>query len=112
MKGRVVFLLRLKPGTQEEFLRAYEDIRHVVAEGVEGHLLDQVCRLAGDAEGWCITSEWESLDHFRDWERTDEHRQLVKPMRACFAEASSLKYEIVAETGQAVVASREKEATW
>lgn len=97
-KGRVVFVLELKPGTSEQFLQAYEAIRYEVARGVEGHILDQVCRAPDDPDRWLITSEWESLDHFLAWEATEEHRDLVKPMRDCFAEATSLKYVVVAET--------------
>ena len=99
MKGRVVFLLRLKPGTADQFLQAYEGIRRLVADGVEGHILDQVCADPVDPDHWLITSEWESLDHFLEWEKTQEHRDLVKPMRDCFAEARSLKFEVREETG-------------
>jgi heme oxygenase (mycobilin-producing) len=98
-KGRVVFLIQLKPGTQEQFLLAYEGIRHLVARGVDGHLVDQVCQSCEDPDSWLITSEWETLDHFLAWERTEEHRDLVKPMRECFAEARSLKFEVRQETG-------------
>jgi heme-degrading monooxygenase HmoA len=98
-KGRVVFLIRLKPGTQEDFLEAYEQIRYVVAQGVQGHLVDQVCQARDDPESWLITSEWESLDDFLAWERTDGHRELVKPMRECFAEAQSFKFVVLEETG-------------
>lgn len=98
MKGRVVFLIRIKPGTQEQFLNAYASIRHLVAEGVDGHLVDQVCQAPDDPDSWLITSEWESLEHFLAWERTEEHRDLVKPMRDCFAEARSLKFEVKEET--------------
>lgn len=98
MKGRVVFLLKLKPGSQQQFLEAYEGIRHLVAEGVPGHIMDQVCKDPNDDESWLITSEWESLEQFLDWEKTQEHRDLVKPMRDTFAEARSLKYEVQAET--------------
>jgi heme oxygenase (mycobilin-producing) len=97
-KGRVVFLLKIKPGMNEQFLEAYEGIRHVVAEGVDGHLVDQVCQARDDPESWLITSEWESLDHFLAWEATQEHRDLVKPMRDTFAEARSLKFEVREET--------------
>ena len=99
MKGRVVFLLRLTPGSQDRFLEAYQGIRHVVAGGVKGHLVDQVCQSPDDPDSWVITSEWESLEDFLEWERTEEHRDLVKPMRDCFAEARSLKFEVVEETG-------------
>lgn len=99
MKGRVVFLLKLKPGTQDAFLEAYEQIRLDVAQGVKGHIVDQVCKVPDDDESWLITSEWENLDAFLEWEATEEHRDLVKPMRECFAEARSLKFEVVKETG-------------
>jgi heme-degrading monooxygenase HmoA len=98
-KGRVVFLLKLKPGTSQQFLDAYEAIRLLVAEGVPGHLVDQVCQDPNDEDSWVITSEWTSLEPFLEWEKTQEHRDLVKPMRDCFAEARSLKYEVVKETG-------------
>ena len=35
-KGRVVFLIKLKPGMSEQFLEAYEAISHEVAAGVPG----------------------------------------------------------------------------
>ena len=98
-KGRVVFLIRIKPGTQEAFLDAYEQIRHLVAGGVPGHLVDQVCQSPDDPDSWLITSEWERLEDFMEWEATQEHRDLVKPMRDCFAEARSLKFVVRQETG-------------
>lgn len=101
MKGRVVFLIRIKPGMQEAFLEGYDLIRHEVAQGVKGHLVDQVCQSPTDPDSWVITSEWETLEDFLAWERTEEHRDLVKPMRECMAEARSLKFEVRAETGRA-----------
>lgn len=99
MKGRVVFLIRLKPGAQDEFLAAYNAIRKMVSEGVKGHLVDQVCQSLDDPENWCITSEWERIEDFLAWERTEAHRELVKPMRSCIAEAQSLKFHVREETG-------------
>lgn len=97
-KGRVVFLIELKSGAQEAFLAAYEQIRHEVAHGVTGHLVDQVCRLRDDADTWMITSEWEQLERFLEWERSDGHRELARPLRECIASARSLKFDVVAET--------------
>ncbi len=47
-RGRVVFLLKLKPGMSDEFLKAYEGVRHEIAGGVKGHIVDQVCQSAED----------------------------------------------------------------
>jgi heme oxygenase (mycobilin-producing) len=101
-KGRVVFTIRLKPGMQQQFLEAYESIRYEVAQGVPGHLVDQVCQAPDDPDLWLITSEWESLDDFLAWEATQEHRDLAKPMRDCIAEARSLKYVVREETSAAL----------
>jgi heme oxygenase (mycobilin-producing) len=101
-KGRVVFMIRLKPGTQDRFLEAYDSIRYEVALGVKGHIVDQVCQSPEDEDAWLITSEWESLDDFVEWERTEGHRELAKPLRQCFDEARSVKYVVRAETAAAV----------
>jgi heme oxygenase (mycobilin-producing) len=97
-KGRVVFAIQLKPGLKDQFLEAYESIRYEVAQGVKGHIADQVCQAPDDPEAWLITSEWESLDDFLTWESTEEHRELAKPLRECMAEARSFKYVVREET--------------
>ena len=100
MKGRVVFVIRLKPDvTEEQFLEAYEGVRYEVAQGVKGHILDQVCQSPEDPRNWCITSEWERIEDFYEWEATPEHREQAKPMRDCMEEATSYKYVVRAETG-------------
>ena len=99
MKGRVVFQIHLKPGRQDDFLTAYGAIRGLVAQGVKGHILDQVCQSADDPQSWLITSEWETIDDFLAWEREESHRQLVAPMRECWDEAKSTKYVVREETG-------------
>lgn len=100
-RARVLFLITVRDERREDFLRAYEQIRHLVADGVKGHLRDQVCQSSTDSEQWLITSEWESLADFEAWERTEDHRTLVRPMRECFTEARSIRFRIKAETARA-----------
>jgi heme-degrading monooxygenase HmoA len=97
-KARVVFLIRVPSDRAEEFLQAYERIRYQVAEGVDGHLVDQVCASPTDPEQWLITSEWESLAHFEAWERSPGHRALVGPLRACMTEAKSIRFVVREQT--------------
>jgi heme-degrading monooxygenase HmoA len=99
-RARIVFLVRVPAARTGEFLRAYERIRYEVAEGVPGHLLDQVCQSPTDPEQWLITSEWESLDHFVTWEQSPGHRDLAGPMRACMTEARSVKFVVRKETSK------------
>jgi heme-degrading monooxygenase HmoA len=98
MKGRIVFHIHLKPGREQDFLKAYEAIRHLVARGVKGHLQDQVCQSIDDPLSWLITSEWEDINHFLEWEKQQDHRDLVKPMRDCWDEAKSHKFVVRVET--------------
>jgi heme-degrading monooxygenase HmoA len=97
-RARVLFLVRVPCGRHQEFLEAYERVRHAVAEGVRGHVRDQVCQSDTDPEQWLITSEWTSLDAFLAWERSDGHRELVRPLRECMSEARSSRFRVVAET--------------
>ncbi|MEU7755582.1 antibiotic biosynthesis monooxygenase family protein [Micromonospora sp. NPDC049101] len=102
---RIVFLLRLRPDSAERFRAAYEAVRWNVAR-TDGHLGDQLCQSVGDPDQWMITSEWESLEHFLAWERTDAHRELAAPMMACVVERSSLRFVVRAATSGAASGAR------
>jgi heme-degrading monooxygenase HmoA len=93
-----MFLVRVPRERQDDFLAAYEQIRYLVAGGVPGHIVDQICQSDSDVEQWLITSEWRDLGAFLAWERTEEHRELVRPLRETIAEARSLRFRIHAET--------------
>jgi heme-degrading monooxygenase HmoA len=99
LKGRVVLSIRLKPGYEEAFLDAYGSLRHAVAQGARGHLVDQLCQSIDDPLRWCITSEWEDLECFRSWQRSEGHGDLINPMRECWAEANAMQYVVHQETG-------------
>jgi heme-degrading monooxygenase HmoA len=97
-RARVVFLVRVPAARTGDFLQAYEQIRYEVAEGVDGHLVDQVCQAPQDPEQWLITSEWTSLAAFEAWERSAGHRELVRPLRECMSEARSIRFLVRAQT--------------
>ena len=97
-RARVLFLVRVPAARTAAFLSAYERIRYEVAEGVDGHLVDQVCQSPQDPEQWLITSEWTSLDAFDVWERSEGHRELVRPLRECMTEARSIRFLVRAQT--------------
>jgi heme oxygenase (mycobilin-producing) len=97
-RARVLFLMRVPAERTAAFLQAYEKIRYVVADGVDGHLVDQVCQGNSDPEQWLITSEWSSLASFEAWERDPSHRDLAGPLRACASEATSIRFLIREES--------------
>lgn len=94
---RVVFLLRLRPGTSAEFLRAYEKVRWEVAS-VPGHLGDQLCQSTADSDEWLITSLWRDADAFLEWERSPHHRDLAAPMMRYVTDRRSLRFTVRRET--------------
>jgi heme-degrading monooxygenase HmoA len=94
----VVFLIRLRPGGGQRFLEAYRSVRHLVARGVPGHLRDQVCQSTDDPDEWLITSEWRAIDDFLAWERSPEHRDLVRPLAECIDRSQSLRFVVREET--------------
>jgi heme oxygenase (mycobilin-producing) len=100
---RVVFLLRVPAVAQQRFLDAYERIRYQVA-AVEGYLGDQLCQSTADPCEWMIVSEWQSPEHFYDWERTPGHGKLAEPLVACTTQRRSSRYLVRLQTQGATVA--------
>jgi heme-degrading monooxygenase HmoA len=94
---RVVLLLDVLDGKEQDFLKAYEQMRHQV-HAVPGHISDQLCQSLGNSSQWLITSEWESSDPFLEWVDSAEHRKMVEPMHPCVRDTTSLRFVIARET--------------
>jgi heme-degrading monooxygenase HmoA len=102
---RVVLLVDVYDGAQQQFLQAYEQLCSQVAS-VPGHVSDQLCQSIENPSQWLITSEWESAPPFLDWVNSEEHVQMVRPLHSCVRDTRSLRFHIVRETGsQASTAS-------
>jgi heme-degrading monooxygenase HmoA len=98
MKARLVVSVRLKADVEEPFLEAYGSIHRRVCDGIPGHIAHQLCQSVDDPLRWIITSEWESVEA-SEWDRSEEHRRLISPLRQYFEEGSSAKYEVRVESG-------------
>ncbi|MBB4899663.1 heme-degrading monooxygenase HmoA [Streptomyces griseostramineus] len=94
---RVILLLDLYEGAQEQFLDAYEHMRNKVAS-VPGHISDQLCQSIENPSQWLITSEWESALPFLAWVNSEEHIELVRPMHSCVRDTRSMRYSVLRET--------------
>ncbi|MFE2987545.1 SchA/CurD-like domain-containing protein [Streptomyces sp. NPDC059262] len=97
---RVILLLDLYEGAQQQFLDAYEHMRNQVAS-VPGHLSDQLCQSIENPSQWLITSEWESAPPFLAWVNSEEHVETVRPMHSCVKDTRSMRYSILRETNPA-----------
>ncbi|MDN0195825.1 SchA/CurD-like domain-containing protein [Streptomyces sp. S.PNR 29] len=97
---RVILLVDLHEGAQQEFLDAYEHMRSHVAS-VPGHLSDQLCQSAENPSQWLITSEWAGAPPYLAWVNSEDHLETVKPMQNCVRDLRSMRYNILRETGHA-----------
>ncbi|MEU9986262.1 SchA/CurD-like domain-containing protein [Streptomyces sp. NPDC048045] len=97
---RVVLLVDVYDGAQQQFLEAYEQLCNQVAS-VPGHVSDQLCQSIENPSQWLITSEWESAPPFLTWVNSEEHVRMVQPLHSCVRDTRSLRFHIVRETGVA-----------
>ncbi|MGW3462063.1 SchA/CurD-like domain-containing protein [Streptomyces olivaceoviridis] len=95
---RVVLLVDVNDGAQQQFLEAYEQLCNQVAQ-VPGHVSDQLCQSIENPSQWLITSEWESAPPFLTWVNSEEHVHMVEPLHNCVRDTRSLRFHIVRETG-------------
>ncbi|MFE5398277.1 SchA/CurD-like domain-containing protein [Streptomyces sp. NPDC056568] len=97
---RVVLLVEVYDGAQQQFLETYEQLRSHV-ESVPGHLGEQLCQSIENPSQWLITSEWESAPPFLNWVSSEEHVRMVKPLHSCVRDTRSLRFHVVRETNNA-----------
>ncbi|MFI1722440.1 SchA/CurD-like domain-containing protein [Streptomyces sp. NPDC020489] len=95
---RVVLLVDVYDGAQQQFLEAYEQLCNQVAS-VPGHVSDQLCQSIENPSQWLITSEWESAPPFLTWVNSEDHVRMVQPLHSCVRDTRSLRFHIVRETG-------------
>ncbi|WND35138.1 SchA/CurD-like domain-containing protein [Streptomyces sp. BB1-1-1] len=94
---RVVLMLDIHDGMQQEFLDAYDGIRDRVA-AVPGHVSDQLCQSVDNPTQWLLTSEWESAEPFLAWVNSEEHLETVEPLQDYVRDTHSLRYSVLRET--------------
>jgi heme-degrading monooxygenase HmoA len=97
---RVVLLVDVYDGAQQQFLEAYEQLCNQVAS-VPGHVSDQLCQSIENPSQWLITSEWESAPPFLTWVNSEAHVRMVEPLHSCVRDTRSLRFHVVRETGPA-----------
>ncbi|MGW7329541.1 SchA/CurD-like domain-containing protein [Streptomyces sp. NPDC054840] len=96
---RVVLLLDLYDGAQNQFLEVYEHLREQVSS-VPGHISDELCQSIENPSQWLITSEWESAPRFLAWVNSEEHLASVQPLHGCVRDTRSLRFSVLRETGK------------
>ena len=93
-----VLRMRVKEGSEDEFLRRYDELQRRIGQGLDGHIVHYLCRQADEPDRWLMTSYWDDLESSQAWERSDEHRALTHPLRECWDEAERTAYDVRVET--------------
>ncbi|MEU6671160.1 antibiotic biosynthesis monooxygenase family protein [Streptomyces sp. NPDC046727] len=93
----VVFAVRVIEGGEQGFLEMYEQLRKSVSS-TPGHIIERLGRPADDSRQWVITSEWRSAEDFFAWQQSEEHQELVAPLRQWVDQRQSLRFHVVKET--------------
>ncbi|MET9667229.1 antibiotic biosynthesis monooxygenase family protein [Streptomyces sp. NPDC006475] len=96
----VVFAVQVTEGCEEGFLEMYDQIRKSVAR-TPGHIIDRLGEPVEEgSRQWVITSEWETPEAFFAWQQSDEHQQMVAPLRKWVDSTQSLRFRVVKETAE------------
>lgn len=93
--------VRVKEGSEEDFLERYGALRARIEQGLDGHVVHRLSRGLDEPDRWLMTSQWESLEAAQEWERSPEHAELTLPLRECWSEAERSGYEVQTETRRA-----------
>ncbi|MES4892919.1 antibiotic biosynthesis monooxygenase family protein [Streptomyces sp. NPDC096012] len=96
-KLSVVFAVRVVEDGEEGFLNLYEHLRKSVS-GTPGHIIERLGKPADDSRQWVITSEWRSAEDFFAWQQSEEHQELVAPLREFVDQRQSLRFHVIKET--------------
>lgn len=96
-KLSVILAVRVVEGGEQGFLDVYEQLRKSVSQ-TPGHIIERLGEPVDDSRQWVITSEWQTAEQFFAWQQSEEHRELVAPLRECTEQRQSLRYRVIKET--------------
>ena len=94
MTARIMVQVTVDEGKEEEFERTFRGIAPEI-EKAPRLIQHQVIRAMDDPHSYIMLSEWESAEDFDTWEKTQGHRDLVRPLTLMWHGARIKKYEVV-----------------
>jgi heme-degrading monooxygenase HmoA len=91
---RASLYMKVKAGRGEDFERAWRQIADEVRKA-PGNLRQALTRDPDDPDSFVVTSDWESADAFREFERSPEQDDLTAPLRELRDTARMTVHELV-----------------
>lgn len=91
---RATLHMKVKPGTEDEFVRAFTAIAQEVRRE-PGSVRQTLMRDPEDPGLFVVMTDWASRDAFTQFERSSAQDKLVAPLRALRDSATMAVYELV-----------------
>lgn len=91
---RATLTMKVKAGGEDAFEQAWRTVA-AKTQQTPGNLRQTLLRDPKDQSLFVITSDWESLDAFRRFERSPEQDELTAPLRALRESASMSVHQLV-----------------
>ena len=95
MKARVLFMVYVRPGEEQNFEEAYKQVSERNRGRIPGQLYDELLRPAAPQDPYILLSHWNSLEEYRAWEQTPGHRESAAPLRQYWLRTHSQLYILV-----------------
>lgn len=94
MSARIMVQVMVDEGKEEEFERTFRGIAPEI-DKAPGLIQHQVIRSLDEDHAYIMLSEWDTVDAFDTWEKTQGHRDLVRPLTTMWHGARIKKYDVV-----------------
>jgi heme-degrading monooxygenase HmoA len=91
---RATLHMKVRPGTEEEFVRAFRAIADEVRRD-PGSVRQTLMRDPDDPTSFVVMTDWVSREAFRQFETSSAQDNLTAPLRALRESASMAVYELV-----------------
>jgi heme-degrading monooxygenase HmoA len=93
---RATLHMKVRPGAEEEFVRAFSAIAEKVRDDA-GSVRQTLMRDPEDPRSFVVMTDWVSRDAFTQFERSSAQDELTAPLRALRESSSMAVYEVVVD---------------
>jgi heme-degrading monooxygenase HmoA len=93
---RATLHMKVRPGAEEEFVRAFSAIAEKVRDDA-GSVRQTLMRDPEDPRSFVVMTYWVSRDAFTQFERSSAQDELTAPLRALRESSSMAVYEVVVD---------------
>ncbi len=93
---RATLHMKVRPGAEEEFVRAFSAIAEKVRDD-PGSVRQTLMRDPEDPRSFVVMTDWVSREAFTRFERSSAQDELTAPLRALRESSSMAVYEVVVD---------------